>query len=96
MSKDVKPHHRSVPHKKKITPVSGYPTKLVIFKPPASKFWWCRYFTQKKVLKRSTKTEDKSTKTEDKREALQFAKKILRRNPVVRAKPFAAEQKRIL
>jgi len=89
MSKDVKPHHRSVPHKKKITPVSGYPTKLVIFKPPASKFWWCRYFTQKKVLKRSTKTEDK-------REALQFAKKILRRNPVVRAKPFAAEQKRIL
>jgi len=69
MSEDVKPRHRSVPLKETITPLGGYPDKLVIFKLPASKFWWCRYFTQKRVLKRSTKTEDK-------REALQFAKKF--------------------
>jgi site-specific recombinase XerD len=69
MSEDSKPLHRTVPLKESITAVSGYPDKLVIFKLPASKFWWCRYYTQKRVLKRSTKTEDK-------REALQFAKKF--------------------
>ena len=67
MSEDPKPLHRTVPLKESITPVSGYPDKLVIFKLPASKFWWCRYYTQKKILKRSTKTEDK-------REAIQCAK----------------------
>ena len=61
--------HRSVPIKETITTVSGYPSKLVIFKIPASPFWWCRYYTQKKILKRSSKTEDK-------REAVSFAKKF--------------------
>lgn len=66
-SKSLK--HRSVPITETITSISGYPKKLVIFKIPASGFWWCRYFTQKKVIK-------KSTKTENKREAIEFSKKF--------------------
>jgi len=47
----------------------GYPNKLVIFKIRASSYWWVRYYTQKKILK-------KSTKTENKKEAIEFAKKF--------------------
>jgi integrase len=42
---------------------------LVIFQIPASSFWWVRYYTQKKILKKSTKTENKKT-------AIEFAKKF--------------------
>lgn len=49
--------------------IGGYPEKLVIFRLPASRYWWCRYYTQKRILKRSTKTDDK-------REAVAFAKKF--------------------
>ena len=69
MTEESQRTHRSVPIKETITTVSGYPSKLVIFKIPASPFWWCRYYTQKKILKRSSKTEDK-------REAVSFAKKF--------------------
>jgi hypothetical protein len=47
----------------------GFPDKLVIFKIPASSYWWVRYYTQKKILKKSTKTENKKT-------AIEFAKKF--------------------
>ena len=56
--------HRSVPIRDSITRIGGgYPDKLVIFKIPASSFWWCRYYTQKKILKRSTKTDDQKKAT---------------------------------
>ena len=47
----------------------GFPDKLVIFKISASSFWWVRYYTQKKILKKSTKTENKKI-------AIEFAKKF--------------------
>ncbi len=52
--------HRTVPVKESITKIGrGYPDKLVLFKVPASKYWWCRYYTGKKMIKKSTKTENK-------------------------------------
>ena len=62
--------HRSVPIKESITKIAkGYPDKLVIFKISASPFWWVRYYTQGRILKKSTKTDDKKKATE-------FAKKF--------------------
>jgi hypothetical protein len=62
--------HRTVPIKESITKVGkGYPDKLVIFRLPASSYWWVRYWTQNKMVKKSTKTPRKN-------EALQFAKKF--------------------
>ena len=49
---------RSVPIKSTMESISGYPDKLVIFKIPASRFWWVRYHDGKPI-KRSTKTENK-------------------------------------
>ena len=51
--------HRSVPLKDSITRIPGYPRKLVIFKIPASSYWWVRYYAEKRVFKRTTKTEIK-------------------------------------
>ena len=61
------PKHRSVPIKESITKISGYPEKLTLFQIPASSFWWVRYYTQKRVVKKSTKTTNKT-------EAIKFAK----------------------
>jgi integrase len=62
--------HRTVPLRESITRVGkGYPDKLVIFRIAASSYWWVRYWTQSKMVKRSTKTPRKD-------EALQFAKKF--------------------
>ncbi len=61
--------HRSVPIKETMSEVIGFPKKLVIFKIAASPFWQCRYFTQNRILKRSTKTDNKN-------EAIKFAKKF--------------------
>ena len=47
--------------------IPNYPTKLYIFKLPASRFWWVRYFVNNNAVR-------KSTKTESKREAIEFAK----------------------
>lgn len=52
------PRTRSVPIKSTMESIRGYPDKLVIFKIPASKFWWVRYYDGKPI-KRSTKTTDK-------------------------------------
>ena len=61
---------RTVPIAETMTPIGrGFPDKLVIFKIPASSFWWVRYYTQKKILKKSTKTENKKI-------AIEFAKKF--------------------
>jgi hypothetical protein len=62
--------HRTVPIKESINTIGGgYPDKLVIFKIPASKYWWCRYYTGSRVAKESTKTENKI-------EAISHAKKF--------------------
>ncbi len=62
--------HRSVPIPESICKIQGgYPDKLVLFKIPASKYWWVRCFMDKKIVK-------KSTKTTDKRLAIEFAKKF--------------------
>jgi hypothetical protein len=64
----VEPKHRTVPLKETITHLGrGYPDKLTLFKIPASSYWWVRYFTQGKLVK-------KSTKTENQKEAIKFAK----------------------
>ena len=55
-----------VPIPDTVETVKGYPDKLVIFKVPASEFWWTRYHDGKPI-KRSTKTENKA-------EAIRFAK----------------------
>ncbi len=60
--------HRTSPIQDSITKIGGgYPDKLVIFQSQASPFWWVRYYTQKKILKKSTKTTNKF-------EAIKFAK----------------------
>jgi len=65
-----KTRNRTVPIPESKSSVGrGYPDKLLIFKIPASQFWWVRYYTQKKILK-------KSTKTENKKDAIEFAKKF--------------------
>jgi len=51
--------HRTVPLSETITKVPGMPDKLVIFKIPASKYWWVRYFTSGRIVKKSTKSENK-------------------------------------
>mgnify|MGYP006291016185 CR=1 FL=1 len=61
--------HRSVPLKETLCSVDGYPNKLKLFKIPASQFWWVRYYSHRKVFKKSTKTTNKS-------EAITFAKKF--------------------
>ena len=64
----INTRHRTSPIPESITKIGGgYPDKLVIFQSPLSRFWWLRYYTQKKILKKSTKTENKI-------EAIKFAK----------------------
>lgn len=57
-----------VPIKSTIESIKGYPDKLVIFKVPASEFWWTRYFDGRHI-KRSTKTTSKA-------DAIRFAKEF--------------------
>jgi len=61
--------HRSVPLQDTITRIPGYPRKLVIFKIPASSYWWVRYYAENQIFKRTTKTEIK-------RDALEAAKRF--------------------
>ena len=55
-----------VPIPDTIEAIRGYPEKLVIFRVPASPYWWMRYFDGKHIKR--------STKTTDKREAIKAAK----------------------
>lgn len=52
-----------------ITPVPGYPKKLIICKVACSKFWWARVYVNGRYRVRSLKTEVKN-------EALRLAKKF--------------------
>jgi hypothetical protein len=60
-----KAKHRTVATEKHYIP--NYPTKLFIYKLPASPYWWVRYFANGSAMR-------KSTKTESKRDAIAFAK----------------------
>ena len=62
-----KQQHRTTPLKASLSPVPGYPRKLTIYQLEASSYWWVRYYVDGKVIKRSTKTENKS-------DAYKFAK----------------------
>ena len=57
-----------VPIQDTIESIRGFPDKLVIFKVPASPFWWVRYYDSKPIKR--------STKTENRQEAIRFAKKF--------------------
>ena len=60
---------RTVPIRDSMTRIPGYPRKLVIFKIPASSYWWVRYYANFKTVKRTTKTEIK-------RDAMEAAKRF--------------------
>jgi len=62
--------HRTVPIRESLTTLGhGYPDKLCLFQIPASSFWWVRYFSSGRIVKRSTKTTHL-------REAKEFAKRF--------------------
>jgi hypothetical protein len=61
--------HRTTPISDSLTSVPGYPEKLVIYQLAASPYWWVRYYIDKRVVRRSTKTTDK-------RKAIAFAKEF--------------------
>ena len=62
---DSAERHRSVPILDTITRIPGYPRKLVIFKIPASSYWWVRYYAESHIFKRTTKTEIKRDSIDD-------------------------------
>jgi hypothetical protein len=49
--------------------LDGYPTKLWIYRLPASSYWWVRYYVAGRTLKQSTRQTNK-------REALEFARQF--------------------
>ena len=51
------PRERTVPIPSSITPVPGYPSKLVVFKIAASRFWQVRCWIRGKTHKRSAQTQ---------------------------------------
>jgi integrase len=53
---DHYPRHRTVPTPESITAVPGYPSKLVVFKIPASRYWQVRCWIAGYTHRRSTKT----------------------------------------
>lgn len=59
--------HRTNPIPDSITQVPGYPSKLTLYKNEASSYWQVRTYIDGKVVRRSTKTDNK-------RNAIEFAK----------------------
>jgi len=59
MSKDQsttdQTHHRSNPIKSSKLTITGYPSKLIIYKIRASHYYWVRYYVDGKIYKRTTK-----------------------------------------
>jgi len=51
------PRERTVPIPSSLTPVPGYPRKLVVFKMAASRFWQVRCWIKGKTFKRSTQSQ---------------------------------------
>ena len=52
--------HRTTPLPNSITHVPNYPKKLTLYKIEASSYWWVRYYTDGKILRRSSKTDNLS------------------------------------
>jgi hypothetical protein len=52
-----KPRDRTVPIPQSITPIPGYPRKLVVFKIEASRFWQVRCWINGKTHRRSSQTQ---------------------------------------
>lgn len=50
----LKAKHRTTPLAASITPVPGYPRKLTIYQLEASSYWWVRYYTDGKIVRRSS------------------------------------------
>jgi integrase len=53
-----KARHRTTPLPGTITYVPNYPQKLTLYKIEASSYWWVRYYSEGKVLRRTTKTDN--------------------------------------
>ena len=53
----TQPRERTAPIPRSITPVPGYPRKLVVFKIAASKFWQVRCWVQGRTHRKSTQTQ---------------------------------------
>ena len=49
--------HKTVPIPATIQSVPKYPSKLTIFRIPASPFYWARYYDSGRIFKRTTKTD---------------------------------------
>lgn len=82
----LKVPHRTAPKAGTLTPVPGYPTKLCIYQLAASSYWWVRYYIEGKIVRRSTKTDDKA-------KAYAFAKKFFTELELRRAQGLAVRSK---
>ena len=61
--------HRTNPIPSSISHINGYPKKLTLYKNEASSYWQVRYYVDGKIIRRSTKTENKT-------DAIKFAKEF--------------------
>lgn len=57
----AKQRHRTLPQE--VAYIKGYPSKLFLYKLPASPFWWVRYYIAGKTVRKSTKTDSKQKAT---------------------------------
>ena len=78
--------HRTVPITSTITSVPNYPKKLTIYQIAASSYWWVRYYADSKIVRRSTKTDNKA-------EALKFAKEFYEELIIKRRQGLALRSK---
>ena len=72
----VKGRHKTVPIPNTISAVPHYPSKLVVFRLAASKFYWVRYYDSGKIYKRSTKTDKQH---EARKAAIAFYEELMAR-----------------
>ena len=72
----ISDRHRTVPILSTIESIPRYPEKLVIFRIPASKFYWARFYDSGRIFKRSTKTD---IKREAQKAAIAFYEELLGR-----------------
>lgn len=82
----LKVRHRTTPLSDTLSQVPGYPRKLTIYKLEASSYWWVRYYIEGKIVRRSTKTEDKN-------KAFTFAKSFFTELELRRAQGLAVRSK---
>lgn len=78
--------HRTAPLPDTLSQVPGYPRKLTIYKLEASSYWWVRYYIEGKIVRRSTKEEDKN-------KAFAFAKNFFTELELRRAQGLAVRSK---